>query len=100
MPNRISGKAMSAPGKRHFDSTKPLAAPRNEAITLAGTAMIMLLRNPSFITGQTSRKVSSDRESGRAHICDGLTWVGSLNAVTSSTYTGIRNTPTSPSRLK
>ena len=95
MPKRISVKTKSAPGNRHFDSTNPFAAPRIDEISAAGTAITMLFRNPSRMTGHTSRNVSMESESGRFHICDGLTSDGSLNAVMINTYTGRRKMRTS-----
>jgi hypothetical protein len=90
----MSGKTKSAPGKRHFESTNPLAAPRSDEIRLAGMAMTRLLRKPSSSLGHTSRNVSIEIVSGSCHICDALTWDGSLSAVTTSTYTGTRKTHT------
>src|SRR5919106_2829060 len=100
MPNRTSGKTKSAPGKRHLDSTKPLAAPSNDEITAAGTAIRTLLRKPASSLGQTRLKVLSDSESGSCHMRDGLTCPRSFKAVTSRTYTGMRNRHTSANSIR
>src|SRR5262249_58591717 len=83
--NRIGGKRMWPRENRHFDRTKPLAAPSSEEIRAAGIAIYRLLRSPCESLGHTMRKVSSDSESGSCHIFDGLTCDGSLKAVTRRT---------------
>src|SRR5919106_4658404 len=100
MPNRTSGKTKSAPGKRHLDSTKPLAAPSSDEITAAGTVIRTLLRNPASSFGHTWLNVVSDSESGSCHMRDGLTCARSFKAVTSRTYTGMRNRQTSANSVR
>src|SRR6266508_4387512 len=90
IPNRIRGKTKSAPGKRHLARTKPLAAPSIAEIRLAGIASTKLLRKPSSMSGHTLTNVSTERLVGSSHICTRLALAGSLNPVTTSTYTGSR----------
>src|SRR4051794_34355682 len=48
MPNRISVKTTSAPGKRQRESTKPFAAPITEEIRATGMASSNVRMNEGF----------------------------------------------------
>jgi hypothetical protein len=98
MPNRISGKTTLAYRKRTLASTKPLAQPSSDEIRLAGMDRLRLLRKLAESFGHTSVKFASEKLLGSEKMLVTETSAGSLKAVTSSTYTGMRKKATSSHR--
>src|SRR4051812_14400031 len=67
IPNRISVKTTSAPGKRHRDSTKPLAEPRNDEIRATGMANSKVRRNDGCNAVHALSQDASVHCDGRLH---------------------------------
>src|SRR5215218_712375 len=89
-PNRKSVKTTSAPGKRHFESTKPFREPRMVEMTVAGMTSLNVFVKFGDSLSHASRQPSSVHVLGSDQAWAGSVSVASLKLVTMATYSGVR----------
>src|SRR3954470_4568689 len=89
MPKRISVNTTSAPGKRHRDSTKPLAAPISDEITATGMASWKVRKKAGLNAVHAFSQDAVVQWSGRFHWLVTPMSLPDLKLVTINTYSGI-----------
>src|ERR1051326_7888552 len=84
-PKRKKVKTTSAPGKRHFESTKPFSEPSTTEIAVAGMTSLKLLPRFGESWSHACRHALTVHTCGSDHACEGSVSSTPLKLVTTRT---------------